>query len=165
MNICPARKQSKDKKKRFYSKKESKRPVHKISEFHSESDNSSDEELSAKANLCMMASSPKDHSQAFKDNRTTDKVNTSVWYMDSGCSSHMTKDASLLQDIKERDGPSVTFGDNSKGKIVGKGTLTNGITTVTNVAVVSGLKHNLLSVSQLCDKGYSVLFPKTRVRL
>ena len=29
-----------------------------------------------------------------------------------------------------------------------------------NVSVVHGLKHNLLSISQFCDKGYGVLFDK-----
>ena len=29
---------------------------------------------------------------------------------------------------------------------------------IENVALVDGLKHNLLSVSQLCDKGFNVIF-------
>ena len=29
---------------------------------------------------------------------------------------------------------------------------------IENVVLVDGLKHNLLSVSQLCDKGFNVIF-------
>ena len=35
-------------------------------------------------------------------------------------------------------------------------------TLIENVCLVENLKHNLLSISQLCDKGYKVVFYKTR---
>ena len=31
---------------------------------------------------------------------------------------------------------------------------------IENVFLISGLKHNLLSISQLCDKGYKINFEK-----
>jgi len=53
----------------------------------------------------------------------------------------------------------VTFGDDSKGKIVGIGNIKLGSSPmIENVALVNGLKHNLLSVSQLCEKGFNVIF-------
>ncbi|KAI3681372.1 hypothetical protein L6452_36166 [Arctium lappa] len=66
----------------------------------------------------------------------------------------------LLTEYKEEKGPSVTFGGNGKGITRGFGILSNGKTTFRRVAYVDGLKHNLLSISQLCDKDYEVRFSK-----
>jgi len=53
----------------------------------------------------------------------------------------------------------VTYGDNNKGKILGTGTISNGSSFDNkNVLLVKGLKHNLISISQLCDKGHKVIF-------
>ena len=76
--------------------------------------------------------------------------------MDSGCSRHMTGDSTLLTEFKERAGPSITFGDDSKGFTMGYGLISKGNFIIDEVALVDGLKHNLLSISQLCDKGNSV---------
>ncbi|KAJ9556902.1 hypothetical protein OSB04_011516 [Centaurea solstitialis] len=57
-------------------------------------------------------------------------------------------------------GPIVTFGGNGKGQTHGFGTLINGVTSFKRVACVKGLKHNLLSISQLCDKDHKVTFSK-----
>ena len=70
----------------------------------------------------------------------------------------MTGCKSLQCDFSNRAGPNVTFGDDSQGKIEGYGVLTNGPLTFKRVSYVSGLKHNLISVSQLCDAGYEVRF-------
>ena len=57
------------------------------------------------------------------------------------------------------NGGDVLFGDNSKGKIIGIGNVGNiSSTLIENVCLVENLKHNLLSISQLCDKGYRVIF-------
>ncbi|XP_073017771.1 uncharacterized protein [Primulina eburnea] len=45
----------------------------------------------------------------------------SIWFLDSGCSRHMTGNKDLLSEIVDCKGPTITFGDNSKGKAVGKG--------------------------------------------
>ena len=83
--------------------------------------------------------------------------------MDSGCSRHMTGDPNIFLNLKKKDGGEVTFGDNAKGKVIGIGKVgTPNSTCIDDVLLVSGLKHNLLSVSQLCDKGYKVSFdPKS----
>jgi hypothetical protein len=72
----------------------------------------------------------------------------------------MTGNKSVLSDYHEEKGPSVTFGGNGKGQTRGFGTLTNGSTTFRRVAYVEGLKHNLLSISQFCDKDHKVSFTK-----
>src|ERR687886_229713 len=81
-----------------------------------------------------------------------------TWYLDSGCSKHMTGCKSLLCDFRKCMGPNVTFGDASEGTTEGYGVLTNGPLTFRKVSYVNGLKHNLISVSQLCDAGYEVRF-------
>ncbi|GJS59222.1 retrovirus-related pol polyprotein from transposon TNT 1-94 [Tanacetum coccineum] len=59
-------------------------------------------------------------------------------------------------------GPKVVFGDDSSGDTKGYGSVNcNGI-TFTRVAHVNGLKHNLISISQLCDANFKVLFTKNR---
>ena len=80
--------------------------------------------------------------------------------MDSGCSRHMNGNKSVLSDYHDEKGPSVTFGGNGKDQTRGFGTLTNGVTTFRRVAYVEGLKDDLLSISQLCDKYYKVSFTK-----
>jgi len=50
-------------------------------------------------------------------------------------------------------------GDNNKGKILGVGTISNKSSfNIKDVLLVEGLKHNLISISQLCDEGYKVVF-------
>ncbi|KAJ9547722.1 hypothetical protein OSB04_020265 [Centaurea solstitialis] len=56
------------------------------------------------------------------------------------------------------EGSSVGFGRNQKGKIKGYGMIVKGEITVNQVSYVDGLKHNLISVSQLCDNGMDVMF-------
>ncbi|GJY96379.1 hypothetical protein Tco_0513289, partial [Tanacetum coccineum] len=58
--------------------------------------------------------------------------------------------------------PKVVFGDDSSGDTEGYGSVNcNGI-TFTRVAYVNGLKHNLISISQLYDANFKVLFIKTQ---
>ena len=83
-----------------------------------------------------------------------------MWILDSGCSRHMTGDRALLSNVVEKVGPVVTFGDNNKGLTQGYGSLQAGNVIIENVSVVQGLQHNLLNISQFCDKGYGVLFDK-----
>ncbi|XP_050895564.1 uncharacterized protein LOC127102206 [Lathyrus oleraceus] len=84
-----------------------------------------------------------------------------TWFLDRGCSRHMTSNISLFFDLVAKEKGFVTYGDNNKGAIIGKGSVGNpSSTTISNVLLVEGLKHNLISISQLCDKGYQVSFSK-----
>ncbi|XP_063941275.1 uncharacterized protein LOC135149479 [Daucus carota subsp. sativus] len=85
-------------------------------------------------------------------------IRKNLGYLDSGCSRHMTGDSTLLSKFEERVGPSITFGDDSKGFTLGYGIISKGNVIIDNVALVKGLKHNLLSISQLCDRGHQVWF-------
>jgi len=81
------------------------------------------------------------------------------WYIDSGCSEHMMGDASKFIHISSKNSKHVTYGDNNKGKILGVGKIgLNPSTSIENVLLVDGLKHSLLSVCQLCDISFLILF-------
>ncbi|VFQ68786.1 unnamed protein product [Cuscuta campestris] len=89
-----------------------------------------------------------------------------VWYLDSGCSRHMMGDASLLSNLIPYDGPRVTFGgSNDFGLTKGLGNLVYKGLTIQAISYVEGLNYNLLSISQFCDKSYSLEFCKDMASL
>ncbi|KAI3767811.1 hypothetical protein L2E82_18230 [Cichorium intybus] len=74
----------------------------------------------------------------------------SKWYMDSGCSRHMIGKKEYLKDYMTLDDAgNVRFGNNETCPIRGYGKITNGQFTISRVAFVEGLKHNLVSIYQL----------------
>ena len=81
------------------------------------------------------------------------------WFLDSGCSKHMIGDKSKFAFLTRKNEWYVTFGDNAKGKIITQDNIDNDDTSflIENVLLVDDLKHNLLSISQLCDKGFKVI--------
>ncbi|XP_021733284.1 uncharacterized protein LOC110700103 [Chenopodium quinoa] len=99
----------------------------------------------------------------------SDKVlvrGNNTWYLDSGCSRHMTRDKSRFLSLDAYYGGTVTFGDNMKGDIVSIGKVGRSSShAIDNVFLVEGLKHNLLSISQFCDKGNSVSFTSNKCRI
>ena len=81
-----------------------------------------------------------------------------VLVMDSGCSGRMTGKKSLMSEFEKKVGPVVSFGDGNKGQTLEYGNIIIRNVIIEDVALVEGLKHNLLSVNQICDKGYNVNF-------
>jgi hypothetical protein len=88
------------------------------------------------------------------------------WFIDSGCSSHMTRDQRKFVILKKKGG-NVAFGDDSSTKILGKGTVKLGSENVKagKVLLVEYLKHNLLSVSKICDQGYTLMFDSQKCKI
>ncbi|XP_021974503.1 uncharacterized protein LOC110869568 [Helianthus annuus] len=80
----------------------------------------------------------------------------SKWIMDSGASRHMTGTLALLYDVKSINRSYVGFAGNQGGRIVGQGTLTNGVISFEKVNYIVELENNLLSISQICDKSFSI---------
>ena len=79
---------------------------------------------------------------------------SNTWFMDSGCSRHMTGDKALFYELKPFNEGTVAFGNNEKGKIRSKGNIFEfSNACIEEVLFVEGLKHNLISIRQLCDKG------------
>ncbi|CAN6562150.1 unnamed protein product [Malus baccata var. baccata] len=95
-------------------------------------------------------------------NAVTDvKVNNS-WYIDSGCSNHMTGDESLLVNVQRNLTSKVKMGTGEIVQVAGKGTLVIetklGRKHIQEVMFVPGLEENLLSVGQMMEHGYYLLF-------
>ena len=86
------------------------------------------------------------------------KTVDNIWYVDSGCSRHMTGNLSLLTDVKPINGGYVAFAGDKGGQITGEGTVSNGKISFEKVNYCKQLQHNLLSVSQVCDKKYTTVF-------
>ena len=73
----------------------------------------------------------------------------------------MSGEEQLFNNVTKKDYCSVIFGDNFKVRAVGIGSISLvGTTQVEQVLLVDGLKHNILSISQLCDEGNVVVFEK-----
>jgi hypothetical protein len=81
-----------------------------------------------------------------------------IWLIDSGCSRHITGDkgwfSSLVLVVTKRY---IIFGDNGRGHVTK--------ITLRRVALVQSLGYHLLSVSQLLDEGFEVLFRPTGSRI
>lgn len=89
------------------------------------------------------------------------KTTSNQWYLDRGCSKHMTGDINKFSSLSLKAKGYVTYGDDNKGKILGVGIVgAPPCTIIEDVLFVEGLKHNLLSISQLCDKGFRINFTK-----
>ena len=86
-----------------------------------------------------------------------------VWFLDLGCSNHMTGNIAMFSNIDESVKSEVITGTHSKVSIMGKGRLK--ILTkkgekkfVPDVYYVLSLKCNLISIGKLLNKGYNVFF-------
>nr|GEX00743.1 retrovirus-related Pol polyprotein from transposon TNT 1-94 [Tanacetum cinerariifolium] len=92
------------------------------------------------------------------------KINKSVvvqivlWYLDSGCSKHMTGDHSQLINFVHKFLSMVNFGNDHVAKIMGYDDYKIGNVTISRVYFVEGLGHNLFSVGQFCDSDLEVAF-------
>nr|GEX88280.1 retrovirus-related Pol polyprotein from transposon TNT 1-94 [Tanacetum cinerariifolium] len=81
-----------------------------------------------------------------------------LWYLDSGCSKHMTGDRSQLVNFVQKFLGTVKFGNDHVVKIMGYGDYQIGNVTISWVYYVEGLGHNLFSVGQFCDSDLEVAF-------
>ena len=71
----------------------------------------------------------------------------------------MTGDEDQFISLEVKEGGMAIFGDNAKGRIIGIGKEPiYSFFCIENVLLVKGLKHNLLSINQLCDKNFYVSF-------
>ncbi|GJS28798.1 putative ribonuclease H-like domain-containing protein [Tanacetum coccineum] len=87
-------------------------------------------------------------------------VQVMLWYLDSGCSKHMTGNRSKLMNFVEKFIGSVRFGNDHLGAIMGYGDYVMGDSVISRVYYVEGLGHNLFSVGQFCDSDLEVAFRK-----
>ncbi|KAG2708148.1 hypothetical protein I3760_05G178300 [Carya illinoinensis] len=89
-----------------------------------------------------------------------------LWYLNNGCSRHISGDKTLFKKVETSHGGTVTFGDGSKVVIEEKGSIEiPRLPVLHDVLFVNGLKANLLSISQFCDNNFSVQFSKDECSL
>ncbi|GKB99188.1 hypothetical protein Tco_0985325 [Tanacetum coccineum] len=90
--------------------------------------------------------------------KSTSVVQIVLWYLDSGCSKHMTGDRSRLTNFINKFSGTVKFGNDHVAKILGYGDYKIGNVTISRVYYVEGLGHNLFSVRRFCDSNLEVAF-------
>lgn len=86
-----------------------------------------------------------------------------IWYLDSGCSNHMTGDRKKFVQLDDKVSSQVKLGDGKLQNVEGKGVIvvyTKGGNKrlISDVLYVPGLTQNLLSVGQLLQKDYALKF-------
>jgi len=77
--------------------------------------------------------------------------------LDSGCTQYMTGDPKMFSSLDDNviGYSDIIFGDNSRGKVKGVGTIAiSSDHFLSKVLLADSLKFNLLSVTQLYDFGY-----------
>jgi len=86
--------------------------------------------------------------------------------LDSGYTQHMTGDQMMFSSLDDNvvGYSDIIFGDNSRGKVKGIGTVPiSSDHSLSKVLLVDSLKFNLLAITQLCNFGYKCSFSKDDV--
>ena len=85
-----------------------------------------------------------------------------IWFVDSACSNHMTSKEADLIDVDRTVTCKVKMGSGDLVQATGKGTLVvntkHGKRLIHEVLLVPGLDENLLSIGQMMESGYYILF-------
>ena len=78
----------------------------------------------------------------------------------------MTGDQSIFFSLEPYVGGIVTFGDNMNREIIARNNVGKSSSqALGNVFLVDKLQHNLLSISQICDKDNKVIFPSNNCKI
>lgn len=92
-----------------------------------------------------------------------------VWFLDSGCSNHMSGNKEWFSDLDVQFRQTVKLGNNSRMAVMGKGNIrmqVNGFTQViSEVYYIPELKNNLLSMGQLQEKGVAILIQQGKCKV
>ncbi|GJW96130.1 retrovirus-related pol polyprotein from transposon TNT 1-94 [Tanacetum coccineum] len=99
-------------------------------------------------------------SQTPSRNKKNKVVQIVLWYLDSGCSKHMTGNRSQLMNIVSKFLGTVRFGNDQIARIMGYGDYKLRNVIISRVYYVEGLGHNLFSIGQFCDADLEVAFRK-----
>ncbi|GJZ49145.1 zf-CCHC domain-containing protein [Tanacetum coccineum] len=110
------------------------------------SDNGEDEVGKTKDETCLVAQAPDEICLGVN-------LEPDEWIKDSGCSKHMTGNRKLFSSYKAYNGGNEIFGSNLRGKIIGKGTISQDSLIIENVEHVDNLTYNLLSGNGYPRKG------------
>ncbi|XP_060178023.1 uncharacterized protein LOC132607958 [Lycium barbarum] len=98
----------------------------------------------------------------FMASQEENTTNKSTWFIDSGCTSHMSHNELLFHTVDKSIRTKVRMGDAETVEAHGKGSVAfqtiQGTKFIHDVLYVPCLACNLLSVSQMMSKGYSLFF-------
>ncbi|XP_047173543.1 uncharacterized protein LOC124841336 [Vigna umbellata] len=102
--------------------------------------------------LTLMVTTTTDNSHSFMKS----------WYLDSGCSNHMTCNKEWLVRLDESKKSRVRFADNNTLQVEGMGNVVirrkdGSHAIIEDVLLVLAMKCNLLSLGQLVEKGFTVV--------
>ncbi|GJS24874.1 retrovirus-related pol polyprotein from transposon TNT 1-94 [Tanacetum coccineum] len=126
-------------------------------------------EVTSRKPIVLESESPKPvvklvYSRKPRKNKNTESVSKTkvvqivLWYLDSGCSKHMTGDRSQLTNFISKLLGTVKFGNDQVAKTMGYGDYQIGNVTISRVYYVEGLGHNQFSIGQFCDSNLEVAF-------
>nr|GEV64002.1 reverse transcriptase domain-containing protein [Tanacetum cinerariifolium] len=126
-------------------------------------------EVSSRKSIAIDTDTPKPvvtlvYSRKPRISKSTDPASKSkvvqivLWYLDSGCSKHMTGDRSQLTNFVHKFLGIVKFRNDHVAKIMGYGDYQIRNVTISRVSYVEGLGHNLFFVGQFCDSDLEVAF-------
>ena len=85
-------------------------------------------------------------------------ISSSLWVLDSGASHHMSPDLSSFVSLSPNSSMSVMTANGTPMPLVGVGSIVTPSLSLSNGYDIPSLTLNLVSVSQLCQLGYSVSF-------
>jgi len=92
----------------------------------------------------------------------TSNNSSDSWLIDSGCTNHMTNNKELFKKLDRTAISKVKIGNDDyiavKGKRIVVINSLSGLKYISDVLYVSDIDHNLLSVGQLMEKGFKVIF-------
>ena len=97
---------------------------------------------------------------AYEKNAT---AHNNIWYLDSGCSNHMSGAKSSFKELDEVFKSEVTLEDDNQVQVDDKGIVAirnsyGNVNLLHSVYFIPSLSQNLLSVGQLMGRGFSLLF-------
>ncbi|XP_070028808.1 uncharacterized protein [Nicotiana sylvestris] len=115
-----------------------------------------------KKNQASYAEEEQEESMFFMARSTIMDHKIGIWFVDNGCSHHMSGERSAFRELDETKRRQIWLGDNKEIHVEGEGTTAvqtsqGKVKLIQNVLFAPSLAHNLLKVGQLLNSGFSVL--------
>ena len=105
----------------------------------------------------------KEDNHLFIAHSSTGATSDDVWFVDSGCSNHTSGTKSLFRELDESQKSEVKILNGTSITVEGRGTVVvitshSSVKLIHDMQYIPCLAYNLLSVGQLLESGFSVLF-------
>nr|GEY26450.1 integrase, catalytic region, zinc finger, CCHC-type, peptidase aspartic, catalytic [Tanacetum cinerariifolium] len=116
--------------------------------------------MMASSPICILSKASKTKSWLWHRHALAEVVQIVLWYLNSGCSKHITEDRSQLTNFVNKFLGIVQFKNDHVAKIMGYFDYQIENVMISRVYYVEGLGHNLFSIGQFCDSNLEVAFHK-----